>query len=442
MLENMSRKLVINIFVVVLVASYIALLHSPLRLAGDSPVYLCDASDLADGRGFHDNHLPRGYPHALAVLELIGLGTSTGVVALNLASMAAGLICMATVLRREFALSRTEVNTICLLSCSSWIWIQLATFPLSEPLFFALSSMVLAMLSLAKDGTAWRAACYLAVAALLAVAAFLVRTIGAALFLAVGLAVLQTQYMQRHLGRRGAIALFSIGLVLAAGLGFAFRQRIASAWYVNAISYLSTPAKTLHVTEDVVWWRIGELGELAQNASSTALAPTTPSLPIESISPGVLIMLQLRAVRLAVGAAALVLIGAGLWARRRQFGPLEAYFFGFLGILLIWPFDDTRFLAPVLPLFLAYAWRGLCSWPIKPQNLRRFAVGYSVVVCLFGALALADSLRVTYLDRERPWRECGAYVADIPLWLTAFDRYGGVRPETIHRSPRPPRVVP
>jgi hypothetical protein len=442
MLEKMPRKLVLNVLLATLVVAYVALLHSPLRLAGDSPVYLCDASDLADGRGFHDDHLPRGYPHALAALDLIHFGSSTGIVALNLLTMAVGLVCTATVLRREFELSPTETNTICLLVCCSWMWIQLATFPLSEPLFFAFSSMVLAMLSLAKDRPNWQAALYLWVAGLLAVAAFFVRTIGAALFLAVGLAVLQTPFVRRFLGRRGALLLFSVGLVLATGLGFALRDRIASAWYVNAIAYLKSSQTTLHTAKDVVNWRIGEIGELVQNVSSTAVIPTTPNLPIKTTSPGVLVMLQLRAVRMVTGVAALVLILAGLWARRRQFGPVEVYLLGFVGILLIWPFDDTRFFAPVLPLILAYAWRGLRSWPIRPQNLRRFAVAYSVVFCVFGALALGDSLRVTYFDRGQPWRECGSYVTAFPLWLTAFDRYGGVRPEKIHRTPQPPRVVP
>ena len=208
MLEKMTRKLFLNVLLATLVVAYVALLHSPLRLAGDSPVYLCDASDLADGRGFQDDHLPRGYPHALAALDLIHLGTSVGIVALNLLTLAAGLVCTATVLRRELEFSRTETNTICLLVCCSWMWIQLTTFPLSEPLFFAFSSMVLAMLSLAKDRPPWQAAVYLAVAGLLAVAAFLVRTIGAALFLAVGLAVLQTPFVQRFLGRRGACCCF------------------------------------------------------------------------------------------------------------------------------------------------------------------------------------------------------------------------------------------
>ncbi len=189
----MPRRIVVNVLIVALFVAYAALIHSPLRLAGDSPVYLCDATDLAQGRGFSDDHLPPGYPHVLAVLNLIGLGSSGGIVALNLISMGAGLVCISTVLRRDFGLSRGEVNTICLLSCCSWMWVQLVTFPLSEPLFFALSSMVLAMLSLSKDRSTLQAVLYVATAAILAAAAFFVRTIGAALFVAVAFGALEMQ---------------------------------------------------------------------------------------------------------------------------------------------------------------------------------------------------------------------------------------------------------
>ena len=413
-----------------------ALVYSPLRLAGDSPVYLCDATDLSAGRGFHDTHLPPGYPHALAVLDFIGLGSMRGIVVLNLVCMGAGLFCIATVLRREFGFSRGEVNVICLLSCLSWMWVQLITFPLTELLFFALSSMVLAMLSLAKERPVFQAALYFSIAVILAAAAFYVRTIGAALFVALAISVLEARAVQRLVGYRTVIVLFMVGVGLTALLGYQYRERIASPWYARALSYLTTNRNPLNALEEITWWRVGEIGELTQNISSTAYAPTTPTLPLDSISPHVLSVLILRSVRLATGGMTVVLLVAGLWSRRRHFGPVEAYFLAFVGILMIWPFDDTRFFAPVLPLLLAYCWRGLCSLKIEPLALRRFGVWYTAVYCLFGLVALGDSLRVTYFDRLQPWRECAVYVADLPDWLTAFDRYGGVRPAKIHQSPR------
>ena len=125
-----------------------------------------------------------------------------------------------------------------------------------------------------------------------------------------------------------------------------------------------------------------------------------------------------------------VLILAGFWARRRRFSPVDAYLLGYFGILFLWPYDDPRFFAPVLPLLFALGWIGLRSFPIEARNLRRLAIAYSIVFCVFGTVAMSDSLYVTYFDRLEPWREISRYAPAVPDWVAAFDRYGGVRPHT------------
>ena len=427
MLNNMSRSRAVKLFAIAIFAAYLAQIHSPLRLAGDSPVYLCDAADLADGKGFHDDHLPPGYPHALAALDMVGLRSNAGIVALNLVSMAAGLVAISTVLRRELALSSREVGTICLLCCCSWMWIQLATFPLSEMLFFALSSAVLALVTFARERPFRQAALYIALALLLAVGAFFVRTIGAALFVAVAFAMIETPAVRRFVGRRTAIAALTLGAVCAAWIGVNHAEFFASPWYAGALKYLYREGHPLRTTEEIAWWRIGEVGELAQNISANAFAPTTPTLPLDSMPPSVYLTLQVRTLRQAVGIVFAIVVLAGVWSRRRRFWAVEAYLAAYVGILLLWPFDDPRFFAPVLPLLFAYAWLGLCSLKPAPRPLGRFVAAYSVVFCLIGALAMADSLRVTYFDRLRPWRECHRYMTDFPDWQAAYDRYGGLR---------------
>jgi hypothetical protein len=176
--------------------------------------------------------------------------------------------------------------------------------------------------------------------------------------------------------------------------------------------------------------------------SSTAFAPTTATLPLDSLSPGVQMTLQLRALRIAVGLVFLVLIFAGLWSRRRRLSPIEGYLTAYVGILAIWPFDDTRFFAPVIPLLFAYAWLGLCSLKPPPQALRRFVLSYCVIFCFFGVVAMGDALRVTYFDRLRPWRECRAYLVDIPDWFKAYNRYGGLRANSDNIRDKAARVVP
>lgn len=427
MQNNAFRRRAMIGFVVALVAAYVAQIHSPLRLAGDSPLYLSDASEVVDGRGFHDTHLPPGYPYVLAALDVIGLGSNAGIVALNLAAMAAGLVCIYAVLQVELGCSKNEANTICVLSACSWMWVQLATFPLSDLLFFALSSAVLAMLSFSRQRSGLKAGLCLATAVLLATAAFFVRTIGAALFVAIGLAVLQTQAVRQLTSRRVAIALLTIAAGLAACVGIARPHLFASPWYAGSLSYLRTMRHPWNVTQDIACWRIGEVGEVAQNMSATALAPTTATLPLDSISPWVQITLQLGALRLAVGIIFTILILAGLWSRRRRISPIEGYLIAYVGILMIWPFDDTRFFAPVIPLLFAYAWFGLCALNPPPRAARRFVAAYCVVFCLLGAAAMGDSLRVTYFDRLRPWRECRDNLVGTPAWFKAYDRYGGLR---------------
>ncbi len=259
-------------------------------------------------------------------------------------------------------------------------------------------------------------------------AAFSVRTIGAALVVALAFALLETRRMRSLMGRRWAIGLFLVGVVIASCFGYAQRERIASRWYAGALGYLST-GRPLNTTEEIVWWRMAEIGELTQNVSSTAFFPTSATLPMDSISPSVLVTLQLQATRFVFGAVAAAFILAGFWTRRGRLAPVDAYLLGYFGILFLWPYDDPRFFAPILPLLFALGWLGLRSFNFQARNLRRVAMAYSLVFCTFGAAALANSLYVTYFDRLQPWRECSKYTPAMPEWLAAFDRYGGVRPD-------------
>lgn len=423
------------VFACVLGTCYLAQLAGPLRLDGDSPTYLCDASDLADGRGFRDNHLPRGYPHVLATLDLMGLGSSAGFVAVNLVGMGMGLVCISTVLRREFELSRGEVEVICLLTCCSWVWVHLVAVPMSDLLFFALSSMVLALLSLAKGCSRFRAVVSIGAAALIALAAFFVRTIGAALFVAVAFAVMDTGVVRRTFRRRLAIVLLTISVCVGGFVGLFYRDLLASRYYSWALSYLLTPppdvseegASSIHLLS-VAWWRIGEVGAIAQNVSAAAFAPTAPTLPVDSLTLSILLMPELRGLRQAVGIVSVILIFAGLWSRRRRFSHVEAYLTAYVGILLIWPYEDTRFFAPVIPLLLAFAWLGLRSLNPQPRTLARFVSIYAAAFCLFGAVAMGDSLRTAFFYPERASRESWRYVGSLPAQQAAFDRYGGTRP--------------
>ena len=185
------RNLPISLFAAVVALTYGLHVFGPLRLVDDAPLYLSGAVDLADGRGYQDDHMPRGYSHALATLELVGLASPAGIIALNLFCALAGFVCVGTVLRNDLELSHRETLVVCLLSCMSWMWIYLIAVPMSEMLYFFLSSGALAMLSLARLRTGRRAAVCLAGAVIVSIGAFFVRTIGAALFVPVAISILE-----------------------------------------------------------------------------------------------------------------------------------------------------------------------------------------------------------------------------------------------------------
>ena len=115
------RNLPISLFAAVVAVTYGLHVFGPLRLVDDAPLYLSGAVDLADGRGYHDDHMPRGYSHALATLELVGLASPAGIISLNLFCALAGFVCVGTVLRNDLELSHRETLVVCLLSCLSWM---------------------------------------------------------------------------------------------------------------------------------------------------------------------------------------------------------------------------------------------------------------------------------------------------------------------------------
>ena len=94
-----------------LAALYLVQLASPLRLDTDSASYLRIASSIADGNGTDPPGVapfPPGYPLLVAGLVRLGLGTSWGVVALNLAFLTVAVAALWVILRRGLDLGQTS----------------------------------------------------------------------------------------------------------------------------------------------------------------------------------------------------------------------------------------------------------------------------------------------------------------------------------------------
>ena len=338
----MSQTVMVNRL---LLASGIALgmcyaihLCGPLRVVDDGPLFLVGASDLASGLHYHDRRMPRGYPQALATLEFLGLNSSAGIVGLNLISMAMGMVLVSSVLRREMGLSGRACAT-CLLLCGlSWVWIYLAPVPMSDMLFFWLSSAVPGG-SIGNE-TRFGMGCVAAFRGPLSQRRRVLRANDRRrVFAAVAFSAIEVVSQKR--GRRAALVALFAGSGIAAVIGLVFYRSLVTPGYEQDWRNIFFSVGRANIP----YWRVAEIGEMFQNVSARAFIPKSYSLSIESVSPNEFVTAELEAIRYAFGimAAALILFGA---LRHKRLSYVEVYLASYTTILMLWPFTDVRFGPP------------------------------------------------------------------------------------------------
>ncbi len=237
-------------------------------MVDDAPLYLAGASDIAAGGPYYEARMPRGYPQALAALEFVGLNSNAGIVGLNLVCMALGLVLICSVLRSEMGLSPSSCAGCALLCGLSWIWIRLAPVPMSEMVFFALSSAALAAISAAKRRSPAWATVLIALAVALSVAAFSVRTIGAALFPAVAFGLLEIVVGWRIIGRRWAVAsILLAGTILVSLATFYQNSPLVTRGYLG--QWQDPTVGEIAIAR----WRVGDLARCFNNDRSGPWLP-------------------------------------------------------------------------------------------------------------------------------------------------------------------------
>jgi hypothetical protein len=185
-----------------------------------------------------------------------------------------------------------------------------------------------------------------------------------------------------------------IGGVLAIPAAFIGRQFWVKPGYQEIWASRAIPSSLM------LAWRTSDLGELFQNVAASAFHPRANSLPIGSMSYHELLAGEFAMLSYLVGAAAIGLILIGLWRVGRP-TDLHVYLCGWICILSVWPYHDLRFWAPVLPFLFAAAWIGWLSAVSRPMVRLRAARAYCVVFLLVGMIAMAESLRVSLIERER-----------------------------------------
>lgn len=385
-IQQRRVKLVATLLLLCLSAGYLLQLRTPLRLNSDAKRYVAVAASLADGMGFRylaePSPFPPGQPLVLAALMKAGICRSIVIVAINLVLLAVGLSVAFRIIRqlepqRPWIAWFTSVWFL-----AFWAVVKHSTLPISEPLYFALSTASLALIirasATADHAGHWK---WLALAAVLALAATETRTIGIALAPALIVAALPVR-AQRMSVRTGI--LFAIGALLVVALAAAIAL---STRYVREMLERYTAMGGGGVGKFLALSRLGEFGEMVFNVPITR-APA-----------------RLSGLFYVVGAAALLLFLAALLLHLRRAGrsALGIYLLGYTAIMAVWPYKlDVRFWIPVAPFIVALVigmlcdrapWLGRRPWLLAP-------LAYAGLFLVLGIAALGYSARLSWSGRE------------------------------------------
>jgi hypothetical protein len=351
-------------------AAGIAVLDSrPVGVVHDDAMYVILARSLASGQGYRylnlpgapeATHFPPGYPAVLAAVSWIAPAFPASVVvfkALNALFLAAAAMLVARfaaarAMGRRWALGLGAVSAV------SVPLLVLGSMVMSEPLFLALLLALLpALESFAERPVSTRTVLLLGAAI---AACTLVRSHGIVL-LPAALLVLAARRRWRE---AGLIAVAAIVCLLPWQLWSAAHSgRLPAPLLGNYDTYAS-------------WWlrgfRVMGAGMVPETLGRTV--PETLDMLGVLFSP-----MRAGVARTATVLALGALAGTGAWALWRRMPVTLLFLAGYAAIVLIWPFNPSRFVWGVWPLLLllvtagAYAARSLPSRIAPPARLALLA---------------------------------------------------------------------
>lgn len=341
----------LTVALVAVALAYCIQLPTPLRLHNDTVVLLSMGESAARGGGFlyhgHVSHYPQGYPAMVAALLRLGWFHVWTAVAVNYLFLALGL----------FAASKflPHGRLLALLTLLSFVTIKHATIPLTDLVFFGVA--MLCLLAFER--------CRVFESCILVLAAIALRRNGVALVPP----LVWVLYRRRRALILPALAAAALAVRLTSTLSD-FHNTVAGHTLFDSAA-------------QILGFRLTEFGEIAAN------------LPAGGLPAIAKVLLP------CAGALFIALIAAGLWMRRRSFGPVEVFLIGYAAILFAWPYYDPRFWLPVLPLLFGYA-AGALQRVIPPALNKELLAAYVMVFSMLGVMVLGVSIRITYSGAQFP----------------------------------------
>ena len=390
-------------------------LDSYLDTGGDNALYIILARSLAEGNGYRLANTPDNLPFAKAppafpiMLAPLTLLDGNNLRLLKLSSVASFWLALLPLyyLVRP-ALGVPGARVLILLSITNpWLF-RYANTVRPEGLYLLFSLATLALFARSNDRSA-QSLVTLSLAALCAALAFLTRSIGVSLMLALLVVLARRRHWQ---GALATVAVYVVALapwlVYSWGLPAEIRQNnylrdlFATGGDSHGFTALITqPVHLGHLALKNLPTYIDSWAGALLYAPTRFLSLTAQYVPAFSLVPYLL------------GLAVLASLLWGIWrSLRREVDPLAVYLVGYMVICLVWPWQGEKFIVPVIPvaLFFLAGPVGVAE-ALLTRSERRNLPLLPVLAVLLLVLNLAADTAITLRRDKNPYP---------PEWLNYF----------------------
>ena len=389
-------------FVALLVAGvfafgYLIQVFSPLRLNTDSVRLLSMAVSAYQGNGYlvqnQPDQYPVGYPFLVRLLLQVGWANSATLIFLNLFFLAVAIFVL---LRVSEDGSRLESSLLVAYIFSSWILIKHITLPISDVAYLGISFLCLFFLWEFFVGSGKSKWWWFLAALLLALAALIVRSVGIVLLPVLPIILVLHREILPHFKKLFADKVkISFVLLVFIGLGsvvsiFLMNTNWFELQFVKSGSYFQSFLKIIEskgliqLLLQIISYRCLEFGELILNMPSGKLPQMLA--PVFYLAGGFTWLLTFY--------------GLYLQVRQRRLLPFLLYFVTYVGLMSIWPYYDTRFWIPLLPIISLLVFKAILEikkrWPVIQWG----SLLYLVVFFILGFVALFYSSRISLSGKD------------------------------------------
>ena len=410
-----SRRLGWVVAAVALAIAVLAIPNWPVGVFQDDGIYVVLGKALASGEGYrylnlpgapYATHYPPGYPLLLALLWKVAPEFPQNVSVFTFAN--AGFLALAAYATYRFASDRLKLSAlgsaaVALAGSVSIPAIIFGVFVLSEPMFMALVILVLIVAERAADRGDWRDA---VLAGLAGGALAMVRTTG--MFVLPALAIVLV-------GRRRFLA---AAATLVAGAIFIVPWNL----WVDAHATAVAP---------VLVGKYGPYNTWLTDAIRAHGFPWVWDVIVRNVralygmawvmvtgGPGSAGLLHVPA---AAGVGALLAIGTVRLCRR---APVTAWYLAaYMALILIWPFEPTRFVWALLPIFAAIFALGVSTIvdhdPVQPLARIGRVVALAASALLVVGFGLYNVTGVRQGWRDAVPRVTAARATPVVEWVRA-----------------------